>query len=456
MPGAWRRGNKVRTSFSIHQLADPDFAASEAILRNCVHCGFCTATCPTYLLLGDELDSPRGRIYLIKDMLEGGAPVTSDVVKHVDRCLSCLSCMTTCPASVHYMHLVDHGRAHIEQHYRRPLLDRLARGFLAAMLPNPHLFRWAAFAGLLARPFLPLLRAMPGMGRVAAMVELAPRRVPARAAFEGAGLFAAQGQRRGRVALMSGCAHPVLRPDINERTIALLNRHGIEVVLAEGEDCCGALEHHMGRRDAAHRRAKRNIDAWTRELDGAGLDAIIVNVSGCGTVLKDYGYMLRNDPAYAQKAARISSLARDITEFMGEIGFVPARKLTGTVAYHSACSMQHGQQITALPKDLLAATGLSVRDVPEGHICCGSAGTYNMLQPELSQRLRARKVANIERIAPHAVAAGNLGCMTQIAAGTDLPMVHTVELLDWASGGERPEALRDSAVLAVADAPRAD
>ena len=431
----------MQTLFTDAQLQDPGIAEADAILRKCVHCGFCTATCPTYVLLGDELDSPRGRIYLIKDMLENGRPADAPLVKHIDRCLSCLACMTTCPASVDYMHLVDHARAHIEKTYRRPLFDRLVRAFLAKVLPNPKLFRLVTRAGSLSRPLRFVFAPIPGLKRFAAMLELAPKHPPA-----GVEAIAAETRAEGkavaRVALMSGCAHPVLRPDLNETTIRLLARHGVTVVVPEGEGCCGALVHHMGREADALAFARRNVDAWTREIEGHGLDAIIVNVSGCGTTVKDYGHMLRLDPAYAEKAGKVSALAKDITEFIAGIGLLaPVRGPDLTVAYHAACSMQHGQKITTLPKQLLAQAGFRVRDVPEGHLCCGSAGTYNLLQPRIARALRDRKVGNIEAAAPDLIATGNIGCMTQIAAGTKIPILHTVELLDWATGGPEPGAL---------------
>jgi glycolate oxidase iron-sulfur subunit len=431
----------MQTTFTLAQLMDPQVAESEKILRACVHCGFCTATCPTYVLLGDELDSPRGRIYLIKDMLEQERPATADVVKHVDRCLSCLACMTTCPSGVHYMHLVDHAREHIEKTYKRPLGDRLLRGLLARVLPNPSLFRLAVVGGWLGKPFVPLLRAL-GLKRVAAMLRLAPARLPGPAAETGK-VYPAQGVRRGRVALLAGCINPVLAPDTNAAAIRLLNRHGIEVVVARGEACCGSLTHHMGREPQALASARNNIDAWTRELEGQGLDAILITVSGCGTTVKDYSFMLRGDSAYADKAARISALAKDVTEYLSTLNLVGAQERGGlTIAYHSACSLQHGQKVTREPKDLLCKFGFIVKDVPEGHLCCGSAGTYNILQPTLANRLRERKVANIEKLEPDVIAAGNIGCITQIAAGTAIPVVHTVELLDWATGGPVPEPLR--------------
>jgi glycolate oxidase iron-sulfur subunit len=436
----------MQTNFAPDQLKDPAMASSEKILRTCVHCGFCTATCPTYLLLGDELDSPRGRIYLIKDMLEGGKPATPEVVKHIDRCLSCLACMTTCPSGVHYMHLVDHARAYIEATHVRPWHDRLMRSLLARVLPYPNRFRLAIAAAIMARPFQGFIAALPLVGsRLNAMLELAPARLPARSPFDAPDVFPAPGSRRGRVAILSGCAQPVLKPGFNEAAVRLLNRHGIEVVQAKGEGCCGALVHHMGRDAEGHGFAKRNIDAWIAEMDGEGLDAIIITASGCGTTIKDYGFMFRNDPDYAEKAARVSAIAKDITEYMTTLRLMPpVRDTELVVAYHSACSMQHGQQIRTEPKMLLKQAGFVVKDVPEGHICCGSAGTYNLLQPEIASQLRARKVANIERTKPDLIATGNIGCMTQIGKGTTIPIVHTVELLDWATGGPMPEALAEA------------
>ncbi|KRE17882.1 2-hydroxy-acid oxidase [Bosea sp. Root381] len=449
----------MQTNFTPELLAsDPRLPASEKILRTCVHCGFCTATCPTYLLLGDELDSPRGRIYLIKDMLENGKPATPEVVKHVDRCLSCLSCMTTCPSGVHYMHLVDHARAHIEETHKRSWHDRLLRRILAAVLPYPERFRLAMLGAMLAKPFAPAFGALPFVGdRLRAMLALAPGRLPTRSHMEGPQSFAPEAGAvpAKRVAILSGCAQPVLDPAINEATIRLLTRHGVEVVLPKGEGCCGALVHHMGREHDALAFARVNIDAWMAEIEGKGLDAILITASGCGTTIKDYGFMFRNEPAYAEKAARVAALAKDVTEFLETLTLAPVRDVAMPIAYHSACSMQHGQQLKDGPKRLLAAAGFRVKEVPEGHICCGSAGVYNILQPEIAGRLRERKVGNIEKTKPMLVATGNIGCMTQIAKGfadkgSDVPVVHTAELLDWATGGPLPEKLHKAG---IADRP---
>ncbi|MGK9052372.1 glycolate oxidase subunit GlcF [Neorhizobium petrolearium] len=431
----------MQTSFTPAQLADPHVAESEKILRRCVHCGFCTATCPTYVTLGNELDSPRGRIYLIKDMLENGRPADEEVVTHIDRCLSCLACVTTCPSGVDYMHLVDHARVHIENTYRRPLADRLIRNLLAAVLPYPARFRTALGFARLGRPFAALLKRVTALKPLGAMLDLAPKSAARFSDATKPGIRPAGAQKRGRVAILSGCAQPVLDPGINEATLRLLARLGIEVVVPEGEGCCGALVHHMGREEQALDFARRNVDVWTREIEKGGLDAVIITASGCGTTIKDYGHMLRLDPAYAEKAARVSGLAKDITEYLSTLDLPKLEPRRLNVAYHSACSMQHGQKITMAPKNLLKAAGFTVRDPAESHLCCGSAGTYNILQPEISAQLKARKVKNIEATRPDVIATGNIGCITQIASGTAIPILHTVELLDWAYGGPKPEKL---------------
>jgi glycolate oxidase iron-sulfur subunit len=463
----------MQTHFSAGQLKDPQVAESDRILRACVHCGFCTATCPTYLLTGDELDGPRGRIYLAKDMLEKNRPADPTTVKHLDRCLTCLSCMTTCPSGVHYMHLVDHARQHIERTYRRPFGERFMRSMIAFVLPHERRFRVALWTARVAQPVRGLLpkrmRAlldaatdpsardayaapsapMPSARTVAppsargAMVGAA---APSSArASDDAGL--APPRRIRRVALLPGCVQPALRPEINESTHRLLARLGVEVVVARGTGCCGALVHHLGREHESSAQAKADIDAWTHELDSKGLDAIIVTASGCGTMVKDYGFIFRNDPAYAEKAARVSALARDVSEVLAELLQPAQRSDTAAdraslrVAYHSACSLQHGQKLHALAPGLLRKAGFTVLDIPEAHICCGSAGTYSLLQPEMSGQLRDRKARNIESVEPDVIATGNIGCITQIARATGIPIVHTVELLDWATGGPPPARL---------------
>jgi glycolate oxidase iron-sulfur subunit len=434
----------MRTSFTSERLeADSDLREADHILRACVHCGFCTATCPTYLELGDELDGPRGRIYLIKDMLEHDKPANAEIALHIDRCLSCLSCMTTCPSGVNYMHLVDHGRHHIEQTYRRPLGDRLLRGMLRYLMPRPGALRTALWLGLLAKPFAALL---PSRGdglpaRIGALLRNSHK--PRRSSSSLPHTYPAQGTRRKRIALLVGCGQTVLAPEVNDASIRLLTRHGVEVVVSAGVGCCGSSVLHVGDRDQAQALARANIDAWEREIAArGGLDAIVANASGCGTTLKDYGHLLADDPAYAGRAARIAALSRDISEVMLDVGLLAPTQPTGQrVAYHSACSMQHGQQVTQQPKALLRAAGFAVLDVPDGHLCCGWAGTYNVLQPELSNRLRARKVATIESLAPDFIAAGNFGCVGHIGQATGIAICHTVELLDWATGGPKPAAL---------------
>ncbi|MBT3556416.1 MAG: glycolate oxidase subunit GlcF [Rhodospirillales bacterium] len=424
----------MQTNFSETQLQDPLIREADDILRHCVHCGFCTATCPTFVVLGDELDSPRGRIYLIKDMLEGGATPSEDVVKHVDRCLSCLSCTTTCPSGVDYMHLVDMARARIEDSFDRPIQDKLFRSLLAFVIPRPAIFRLALVGAWFARPFRNLLP-----GSLGAMLSLAPPSINGPSPIDGAQTFRAQGTRRKRVALMTGCAQQVLAPSINEATVRILTRHGCDVVVAEGAGCCGALEHHMGKVDGSHAAAKRNIEAWERVDD---LDAVIINASGCGTTVKDYSHMFKDDPDWADRAKRISALCQDVTEILHDLSLnQPVQKPNITVAYHSACSMQHGQKITQIPKDLLNQAGFQVLSPAEGHLCCGSAGTYNMTQPELAATLGRRKAGHLDATGADVVAAGNIGCQMQIDLYGNLPVVHTVELLDWATGGPKPAQL---------------
>ena len=428
----------MQTHFTETQLADPGTKRANDILRACVHCGFCTATCPTYQVLGDELDSPRGRIYLIKDMLENDRDPDPKTVLHIDRCLSCLACMTTCPSGVHYMHLVDHARSYIEERYKRPMGERALRWMLARILPYPTRFRLALLGAKIGRPFA---RLMPD-ARLRAMLEMAPKTIPPVSRNDDPQSFPAKGQTLHRVALMTGCAQKALNTDINDATIRLLTRAGCEVVVAEGAGCCGALTHHMGKTDESHAHAARNIRAWCAEMDGKGLDAIVINTSGCGTTVKDYGHMFRNDPL-AEDAARVSALAKDVTELLAELDlpFVEPAEQGMVVAYHAACSLQHGQQIKTTPKMLLKQAGFTVVEPADSHLCCGSAGTYNLMQPEISAKLKERKIKTLVAKSPDVIAAGNIGCMMQIGSGTGVPVVHSVELLDWACGGPKPPAL---------------
>ncbi|MFX4227006.1 MAG: glycolate oxidase subunit GlcF [Porticoccaceae bacterium] len=431
----------MQTNLGKVEQFDPQIVASEKAIRTCVHCGFCLATCPTYVLLGDELDSPRGRIYQMKEMLEQGGPPSPETVKHVDRCLSCLACMTTCPSGVNYMRLVDHARAYIEENHKRPFMDRVMRSFLAFALPRRNLFRFLLKLSPLGKPFTGLLP-----GRLKAMVSMAPSTMPARHASETPQVFPAQGKRKGRIAILIGCAQPVLAPHINETAIRYFNRLGMDVVVSEGVGCCGALPHHLGKVDQSHEMAKANIKAWVKEIEGEGLDTIMVTTSGCGTSLKDYGFMFSDDPEWSGPASKVAAISRDVSEVLTEMAFpLPVDKKRGlVVAYQSACSLQHGQKITREPVQLLQAAGYKVLEPNEKHLCCGSAGTYNILQPEIANQLRDRKVSSLESLKPDVIATGNLGCMAQVSQGTDIPVVHTLELLDWAAGGPVPLALRGS------------
>jgi glycolate oxidase iron-sulfur subunit len=432
----------METHFSTAQLEDPALKEAESILRRCVHCGFCTATCSSYVLLGDERDSPRGRIYLIKDMLENDRKATAEVRFHLDRCLSCLSCMTTCPSGVDYMHLIDFARVHVEKTAPRPAKDRLTRRLLQYVLPHPSRFRTALWLGTLAKPLAGLMR-KAGLKELAAMLDKVTPPTHS-AAHTGPRVIAAKGKRRARVALLSGCAQSVLRPQINDAAIELLSSQGVEVVLARGEGCCGALLHHMGRDEAAREFARRNVLAWEHAMVETPLDAILVTASGCGTTVKDYGHLLGQDQAYAERARTVSALAKDVTEFLADMIDIGAPQGWSDirVAYHSACSMQHGQRVNEQPRRLLRDAGFSVVEIGEGHICCGSAGTYNLLQPEIAGELRERKLGNIHATKPDCVATGNIGCITQLEGKDAPPVLHTVELLNWAYGGACPAEIK--------------
>lgn len=431
----------MRTNFSARQLLDPQVADADRILRSCIHCGLCTATCPTFVLLGDERDSPRGRIDLIKDLLETDRRPSIDIRRHIDRCLSCLSCMTTCPSSVDYMHLIAIARARIEQTRTRGLRERLLRRFLATVLPQPRHFRRTLVAANLARPLLPLFKKL-GLTSLVAMLDLAPKGRLSRPKFSGPGTAATTGKRRKRVILLVGCSQQVLRPEINDATIRLLARRGVDVEVAANAGCCGALVEQLGRRAEAVAQARRNVDAWWRVFEKGPVDAVIVNASGCGTMVKDYAHVLQGEANYAMRADRISQLACDITEFLAGYDMGPPKRWSSLkVAYHSACAMEHGQEVRSEPRALLRDAGYALAEVPNGHICCGSAGSYNILQPELAGELRARKIANIESVKPDLVATGNIGCISHLQNGTELPFVHTVELLDWAYGGPVPRGL---------------
>jgi len=434
----------MQTNFTIEQLTNPDIASSNEELRACLQCDYCLSNCPTYQLLDDPLDSPRGRNFLIKEMLESERAPDTDTVQHIDRCLSCLACMSTCPSSVHYMHLVDHARKHIEENYQRALFDRMLRWMLARILPYPGRFRitmrWA-------QRVKPLSFALPR--KIRAMVEYVPDRLPPPSPNDKPQVFPATGERRRRVALMTGCAQQVLNTDINDATIRILCRHGCEVVVARDAACCGALTHHMGKTRDSHAAAARNIRAWMNEVNGEGLDAVVINTSGCGTVIKDYAFMFRNK-AQAKDAAIISALAKDISEVLSDLELDYRVTPDLRVAYHATCSLQFGQRIRFAPKKLLRAAGFTVLEPRDSHSCCGSAGTYSLLQPEISEQLKVRKVETLEAGTPDVIAAGNIGCMMQIGSGTRVPVVHTVELLDWVTGGPVPRALEGIARTVLA------
>ena len=433
----------METNFSKEQLKDKDNKSSEKIFRKCVHCGFCNATCPTYQLLGDELDGPRGRIYLIKDMLENNKPANEKIVKHIDRCLSCYSCMTTCPSGVNYMHLIDHGRKHIEKTFKRPLGDRLIRNFLSKTLSKSINFRIIAILAKLLKPFSFFFPA-----KLRDMINLMPTRFPSKTLSEMKVYEVAKKKKRvARVALLTGCVQKVLAPQINEASIRLLNRHNIEVVVLKQIDCCGSLNHHLGKSDLADETFKKNISIWYDEYLNNGLDAIISNTSGCGTTLKDYGFIFRADKDFKKKAKKISELTKDITEYLDEnvkLNFIKNKENNKSykIAYHSACSMQHGQKIHNVPINLIKKTGNEVFNIPDGHLCCGSAGTYNLIQTDIAKKLLKNKILNIEKIKPKFITTGNIGCITQIANGTKIPILHTVEIIDWYTGGPKPEILK--------------
>jgi glycolate oxidase iron-sulfur subunit len=427
----------MRTNFSEAQLANPEIAEANQILETCVHYGFCTNTCPTYVLTRDENDSPRGRIDLIRGMLEKGGAPDPKTVHHLDRCLSCLSCMTTCAVKVDYVHLIDRARVHIERHHRRPWPDRLLRSLLAKVLPYPKRFGLALRA---ARP----AKALPWMipSRLRPSINMVPEAKRLDTDILAPGVYRAIGQRRKRVALLAGCAQQVLNGNINRATIRLLQRHGCDVVLSAGVGCCGSLTLHMGREQDAMASARAAITAWSREIETEGLDAIIVNASGCGTTVKDYGHLFARDSEMAEPARRVAALARDVSEVLMELGLIPpAAPKAYRVAYHDPCSMQHGQRVIRQPRELLGAAGFQVIDVPEKHFCCGSAGTYNLLQPQMAAMLGQRKADHIASTDPDIAATGNIGCMMQIGHYLGRPVVHTVELLDWATGGPCPPAL---------------
>ena len=434
----------MQTNFKKDQLSDPEIQNSEKIFRKCVHCGMCNATCPTYQILGDELDGPRGRIYLIKDMLENNKPANDKIVKHIDRCLSCYACVTTCPSGVDYMHLIDHGRNHIERTYKRPFFERLIRNMLAYILPKPNFFKLLAKFTWLTKPLHFLLPK-----KLKHMVSFMPKDFP-KSEYPENVIFKPSKKSISKVALLTGCVQKAISPNINDASINVLLRHGIEVHVLSEIKCCGSLTHHMGKEDISHQYFIQNINAWYELYEREKIDAILVNTSGCGTTLKDYGFIFKNHPdkVLRKKAKQISELALDITEYLEEsikLDFTNSKNINKkyNIAYHSACSMQHGQKVHDQPFQLLKKTGNNILEIPDGHLCCGSAGTYNLMQEELATELQTRKCENIKKVNPDIIAAGNIGCITQISNGTNIPIVHTIELIDWFTGGKRPTSLNN-------------
>jgi len=374
--------------------------------------------------------------------LENNKPANEKIVKHIDRCLSCYSCMTTCPSGVNYMHLIDHGRAHIEKTYKRSFSDRLIRNFLSWTLPNSTNFKLVLLLTLFVKPF-----SLFFPKKIREMIKLMPTNIP-RKTIPQKKVYLATNKKKpvARVALLTGCVQKVISPQINEATIRLLNRHGIEVVVLKSIDCCGSLNHHLGKEKNAKDTFKHNINIWYEEYLKNGLDAIISNTSGCGTTLKDYKFIFRLDKEFKKKAKKISELTKDISEYLNEKVKLNFNKKSNIekkykIAYHSACSMQHGQKIHKQPMNLIKKTGNEVFEIPEGHICCGSAGTYNLLQNEIAKKLLKNKILNIEKVKPEIISTGNIGCITQIANGTNIPILHTVEIIDWCTGGPKPKIL---------------
>ncbi|MES9829362.1 MAG: glycolate oxidase subunit GlcF [Candidatus Thiodiazotropha sp.] len=427
----------MQTKFTDQQLSVPAIASSDVELRACLQCDYCIPNCPTFKLLGDEYDSSRGRVYLIKELLESEDKPDQRAVDYIDRCLSCLACMSTCPSSVHYQHLLDHAREVIERKYQRKPVDRLSRWLLAKILPYPKRFRLAMRA---AKTIKPIASILPEPIR--GMVDYTPDRLPLPSPNDQPQVFPAHGECIRRVALLSGCAQQALNTDINDATIRILRRHGCEVVIPRGAGCCGALTHHMGRMNESLAAAAKNIQAWMKELEGDGLDAIVINTSGCGTVIKDYGFMFRNHPL-AMQAAAVAGLAKDVTEVLSEIELSYLIKPGLRISYHATCSLQFGQRIRFTPRKLLKSAGFTVLEPRDSHTCCGAAGTYSLLQPEISGQLKENKLKELETGSPAAIVAGNIGCMMHLASGTGIPVVHTVELLDWVTGGPVPRSLND-------------
>lgn len=426
----------MQTQFSLAQLANSDMRDIEKILRSCVHCGLCLSVCPTYTLLADERDSPRGRIYLMKDMFEKESKPNTLVREPLDRCLTCLACTDVCPSAVDYQHLIDYGRYYIEKHHKRPLFERLLRRFLAFLIPRTSLFRLALNLGRIAKPFSMILPKNRTGKQLRALLTLTPKRNVKNNPLNKAGTFPVK-NRQYRVAILPGCAQRVLSPQINAATIRILNRHGCEVI-APALGCCGSLGHHLGQNVSAY--IKRVVDSIWTLMQQENLDAFVINASGCGTTVKDYAHILRDDPNYAPKAKAVAAITQDISEFLAKINLSTHKpKKKAKVAYHGACSLNNGQKIKHQPIDLLRKAGFDVVTPKEEYLCCGSAGVYNILEPEIASALLTRKATNINALEADWIATGNIGCITQISQEAKNPVVHIVELLDWATGGPKPQ-----------------
>jgi glycolate oxidase iron-sulfur subunit len=406
------------------QLADfirnsTDGQEADRILRTCVHCGFCLATCPTYLILGDELDSPRGRIYLMKQMLEG-ATVTQKTLVHLDRCLTCRNCETTCPSGVQYGRLIDIGRKIAEEKVSRPLPQKLQRKALAKFLPQARLFGGALKLGRMAKPYLP--------DALAQKIPPLPSTLPPSP-------FPLPAKHARKMLVLAGCVQPALAPQINAAAEQVLDAIGISLFAAEAAGCCGAVNFHLNFQEDGLIAMRRNIDAWWPHIEG-GVEAIVMSASGCGVTVKEYGHYLKHDPAYAEKAARVSALTRDLSEVLLQEEATLREWLVRRetmqprrVSFHAPCTLQHGQKITGVVEALLTLAGHSIMPVGESHLCCGSAGTYSLLEPKISAQLLARKIGNLDQPQPEVIATANIGCLAHLQSGTQTPVRHWVELL---------------------------
>lgn len=419
----------MRANFTAEQIADPQLGPAAQAVRSCVHCGICTATCPTYVMLGDERDSPRGRIVMMQKMLEDGGAPSRETVHHIDRCLSCLNCKTACPSSVDYRRLVDQARAHIQDHYRRPLGDRLLRWMIAQVMTRPRFLRIAL---LLAKLGAPVAKHLPG--RLGAMVAIG-----ARAKLSGPEpyVFPKPDVIKQRIAIMPGCAQAALAPQIDAAVARVLARRGIELVPLEGAGCCGALPHHMGRDADARAFAKRAITAWEQ----GRYDGVLITATGCSSQLKDYVHQFAGDPVWEARAQKFAASARDFAELCTPLTSQPPHALR--VAYHPACSLQNSLKLNGVSEALLRAAGFTLTPFLEAHLCCGSAGTYSILQPELAGDLRQRKLDHIQAAQPDVIVSGNIGCLQHLAAGAGLaqPILHIAELLDYAESHVWPAHL---------------